>query len=118
MICKQNAMLPRIGSRLLIRQSTSAGRSRATTTIHSCSPTVSEMASRKRNLVDPPIDPAKVSSYNAADLMRDASHIIGKLTLFDGKGVDSDDDDDDGKTKGGEKKMMMLCYKESLLRRL
>jgi len=76
------------------------------------------MASRKQPLVDPPTDLANVSSYNAADWMRDASHVIGKLISFDGKGVDSDDDDDDGKTKGGEKKMMMLCYEESLLRRL
>ena len=51
------------------------------------------------NVVDPPTDPNKAASYNAADWLRDASYIIRELTLSDKNKNDNDniglDDNDD-----------------------
>ena len=60
--------------------------------IGSNKPTSEEMESTPHhlvNLVDPPTDPSKAASYNAADWLRDATYVIRKLSLND------DDDNDD-----------------------
>jgi len=49
------------------------------------------------NVVDPPTDPSKAASYNAADWMRDARYVIRELTSFDG---DVGDDDDEERAEG------------------
>lgn len=60
-------------------------------------PTMEEMTCTPHhlvNVVDPPTDPSKAASYNAADWMRDATYVIRKLTLTDN--INSNDDNDDG----------------------
>lgn len=47
-----------------------------------------DVSSQDDDDVAPTNDSKKVSSYNAADWMRDAEYIIKKLTLFDGNEVD------------------------------
>lgn len=65
-------------------------------------PTAEELACTPHhlvNVVDPPTDPNKAASYNAADWLRDASYIIRELTLSDKNKNDDDniglDDNDD-----------------------
>ncbi len=49
-------------------------------------PTLEEMERTPHhlvNVVDPPTDPAKAASYNAADWLRDATYVIRELSLTD-----------------------------------
>lgn len=61
-------------------------------------PTLEEMERTPHhlvNVVDPPTDPSKVASYNAADWMRDATYVIRSLTSSSdgGDGNESDERD-------------------------
>eukprot|EP00984_Skeletonema_dohrnii_P030426 scaffold21891_cov94-Skeletonema_dohrnii-CCMP3373.AAC.1 len=54
--------------------------------IGSNKPTVEEMERTPHhlvNVVDPPTDPSKAASYNAADWLRDATYVIRELSLND-----------------------------------
>ncbi|KAL7527631.1 hypothetical protein ACHAXR_002049, partial [Thalassiosira sp. AJA248-18] len=62
-------------------------------------PTLEEMKRTPHhlvNVVDPPTDPAKAASYNAADWMKDASYVIRQLTSF------HNEDDNDVEDERGE----------------
>ena len=73
------------------------------------------------NVVDPPTDPSKAASYNAADWMRDARFVIRELTSFDDGGEDDGEvdindggeEDRDGKNDLERKESIQKALEQS-----